>query len=78
MFKKLLSFLAIGMLFFTIPTAVKSAENITRVYFFNGKGCPHCAEEEYFLKSLKAEYPNMVIMDFEVWYSQENQKLQNP
>jgi len=75
MFKKLLSFLAIGMLFFTIPTAVKSAENITRVYFFNGKGCPHCAEEEYFLKSLKAEYPNMVIMDFEVWYSQENQKL---
>jgi thiol-disulfide isomerase/thioredoxin len=28
----------------------------TVVYFFWGKGCPHCAQEETFLDTLKKKY----------------------
>ncbi len=45
------------------------------IYFFWGDGCPHCAEEEPFLKDLAQRYPSVEIRDYEVWYNAENQKL---
>jgi len=75
MFKKILLFLSFGLLFFILPASAQNNGNITRLYFFYGNGCPHCAEEESFLANLKNDYPNLIIMDFEVWYSAENQKL---
>lgn len=44
------------------------------IYFFWGDGCPHCAEEEPYLESLKEQYPTLTIVDYEVWYHEENQK----
>ena len=45
------------------------------IYFFWGDGCPHCAEEEIFLKALVLEYPQIKIQDYEVWYDKANQKI---
>jgi thiol-disulfide isomerase/thioredoxin len=45
------------------------------VYFFWGKGCPHCEAEKIFLNEMKKKYPNMEIKDFEVWYNKQNAEL---
>ena len=42
------------------------------MYFFWGKGCPHCAEEKVFLDEMKKKYPYMQIRDYEVWYNKQN------
>jgi glutaredoxin len=42
------------------------------LYFFWGKGCPHCAKEKVFLDEMKKKYPGMQIKDYEVWYNKQN------
>jgi thiol-disulfide isomerase/thioredoxin len=42
------------------------------VYFFWGKGCPHCEEEKIFLNEMKKKYLSMKIIDYEVWYNKQN------
>jgi thiol-disulfide isomerase/thioredoxin len=56
-----------------IPSVVKAQETV-KIYFFWGQGCPHCAEEEKFLNSIKDRYP-IEIIDYEVWHNRDNQKL---
>jgi len=45
------------------------------VYFFYSAICPHCAEEEEFLKGLEKKYPEIEIKRYEVFYQTENQKI---
>lgn len=45
------------------------------VYFFRGKGCPHCEEEEIFLAGLRRDRPSLEVKDYEVWYNKENAGL---
>ncbi len=60
-------------LFFIIPVSVfAKEENDVTLYFFHGDGCPHCAEEEIFLKTLPEKYPYLTIVDYETWHNQEN------
>ena len=54
--------------------SVHAEEKIT-LYFFYGKGCPHCTKEEIFLKRLKTKYPQLVVKSYEVRYNKENAKL---
>lgn len=53
----------------------KPAKNRISVFFFWGKGCPHCEEEREFLEGLKRELPNLEVKDYEVWYNKENAGL---
>ncbi|HSF86950.1 MAG TPA: hypothetical protein VLG28_15005 [Acidimicrobiia bacterium] len=41
---------------------------------FWGNGCPHCAAERTFLVELQAEYPDLVITQYEVWHDEANQE----
>jgi cytochrome c biogenesis protein CcdA/glutaredoxin len=45
------------------------------VYFFWGEGCPHCATQKRFHTDLQREFPNLVLHEFEVYNSAENQTL---
>lgn len=45
------------------------------LYFFWGSGCPHCANMAQVLKEISAQYPELEIKTFEVWYIPNNQKL---
>jgi thiol-disulfide isomerase/thioredoxin len=45
------------------------------VYLFWGEGCPHCAKAKPFLENLSREYPQVEVMDFEVYYVMENRVL---
>ncbi len=68
---KKISFICILLLtfFFTINVSAKEIN----LYLFHGDGCPHCAEEKDFLLTLD---PNEVhIIEYEVWYNEENASL---
>jgi thiol-disulfide isomerase/thioredoxin len=52
-----------------------SDEEKINVYFFWGKGCPHCEEEKPFLEKLQKKYPQIVVHSYEVWESKENRDL---
>jgi glutaredoxin len=59
----------------TAKNEIKKASTGIRkfvVYFFWGKGCPHCAREKVFLDEMKKRYPDMQIKDYEVWYNKQN------
>ncbi|OGM90157.1 hypothetical protein A2108_02010 [Candidatus Wolfebacteria bacterium GWA1_42_9] len=64
-----------GVFFVFNSSLAQEKPNITTLYFFWGDGCPHCADEEVFLKTLETKYSNLEIKDFEVWYNTDNQKL---
>jgi len=46
-----------------------------QIHFFYSAICPHCAEEEEFLKELEKKYPEIEIKRYEVFYQTENQKI---
>jgi len=45
------------------------------LYLFEGEGCPHCADEKEFLKSIGKKHPRMRIVDYEVWHNSDNAAL---
>ena len=59
---------------FTLPVRAKENDEIT-LYLFYGDGCPHCREEEIFLKQMEKKYDQLQIKMYEVWYNEENAEL---
>jgi len=57
------------------PGQPAGVNNRTVVYFFWGKGCPHCEEEKVFLDGLQRALPSLEIRAYEVWYHRENAGL---
>jgi len=45
------------------------------IFFFYGRGCPHCAEEEKFLEKIEEQYPEVEIKKIEVWFNARNAEL---
>ena len=73
--KKIISFLILSF-FFLLPFSVSALENDTiSLYFFHGDGCPHCADEEKFFKTIEGKYSNFEIVSYEVWNDEENAQL---
>lgn len=77
MFKKsFISFfftiLFLSSVFFVAPA---SAESDVNLYFFWGKGCPHCAKEEAVLEQFKTKYPYLHVYSFEVYGEYKNMAL---
>ncbi len=67
--------LLIALIFPIFNAAAQSGGtmNVVHLYFFNGDGCPHCADEKIFLKEMEEEYgAQLEIHSYEVWYSPEN------
>lgn len=59
----------------TLPFSDKEIEKEIAIYFFWGKGCPHCEKEKPFLDKITKKYPQVKIKSFEVWESKENRDL---
>jgi cytochrome c biogenesis protein CcdA/thiol-disulfide isomerase/thioredoxin len=56
-------------------SAESSSENICAVYF-TGVGCSHCARTDpIILEDLLREYPNLIIVEYEIYQQRENAPL---
>lgn len=75
--KWLISLLCIGLILLSFSPVFAQETNTksVNIYFFWGDGCPHCAEEEPFLKSLVSSNTRVNLVDYEVWYHKDNQKI---
>lgn len=73
--KKIVRLFFVFILCCLFITNVNAKEKVN-LYFFRGEGCPHCAEEERYLKKIK-DNPNVNIIEYEVWYNSENEQFMN-
>ena len=83
--KRIKLFLVVLLSFLVLPFSVFAEDEVTttaeeskevKVYFFRGEGCPHCQEAEEWFDSIEEEYGSYFkIVDYEVWYNEENSKL---
>ncbi|RLE46052.1 hypothetical protein DRJ25_04755 [Candidatus Woesearchaeota archaeon] len=62
------------LLFVQAGISLAQEEKIN-VYFFYGKGCPHCAHEKPFLEELRQVHPEIKINSYEVWYNKDNARF---
>ena len=67
-------FFFLFLLIFPLLTFAKEEDEL-KLYFFHGKGCPHCAEEKKFLNNIKKKYSNLKVIKYEVWYDDSNAEL---
>ncbi len=72
--KKILKYLLVFLLFFSIVTSVNAKEKVT-LYFFHGDGCPHCAEEQADLVNELEKRTDIKVIKYEVWHDKENAEL---
>jgi hypothetical protein len=59
----------------TAQNASPAKQGTAVLYLFEGRECPHCAEEKIFLKALRNKYPALVVKEYEVWHDKENAAL---
>lgn len=64
-----------GMLGAFLSLPALAAEDERELWLFWGNGCPHCAAERQFLTELAADYPDLVVVEREVWYDAANREL---
>ena len=65
-------FFAQGAMAQNAPSAKQGAAVL---YLFEGRECPHCAEEKIFLEALRKKYPTLAVREFEVWHDKKNAAL---
>lgn len=73
--KKIFTILSLSIFIFFGAFSISSASNKVDAYLFYGNGCPHCAKEIKFFESIKDKYPDLNVIGYEVYYSQENSLL---
>lgn len=74
--KLLFIFFLTGLLFvFATPSAPAAAQSEPErviIYFFWGQTCPYCHQQIIFLDELQAQYPHVVVREYEIYNSREN------
>lgn len=70
------AFFLLGFLNF-LSSPISADENQSTCFvYFTGIGCPHCAQVDPFvLEQLPEKYPNLVIIEYEVYQERQNAPL---
>ena len=63
------------LLLILLPLGVFAKDNEVTLYFFYGKECPHCHEEQKYLNKISNKYKKLKIKKYEVWYNKDNAEL---
>jgi cytochrome c biogenesis protein CcdA/glutaredoxin len=58
----------------TAPAAAQ-AQRPVELAFFYGRGCPHCANMKAFLDSMRQKYPQLMTLEYEVYFDAANARL---
>ena len=72
--KKIKYIIIVLLLSILFPITAK-ADNVVNMYLFYGDGCPHCAEEEEFLKDYLDKEKSARLIKYEIWHSSENRDI---
>lgn len=73
--KIIVSFFLVILALGIFPSTSFAAETTCLVYF-TGIGCPHCAKvDPVVLEKLPEEYPNLVVIEYEIYQEKENAPL---
>jgi thiol-disulfide isomerase/thioredoxin len=78
--RRLLALLALAVgsaILFALAPGVAHADDSPGTHGFElvlfwGDGCPHCADEHDWLETVRQQYPDLQITEYEVWYHPEN------
>ncbi len=79
--KKILASLLIGIFALTSctkdewPVLFTKDDSKIQIYFFHGAECPACAKQKEIWTEILPKYPNVELIDFEVWHSKRNSDL---
>ncbi|HUV42677.1 MAG TPA: hypothetical protein VMY36_02100 [Patescibacteria group bacterium] len=74
--KKLAIFFISILLLTVLFSSSLQAEEKTCLIYFTGVGCPHCAQvDPVLLKELPKKYPNLVIIEYEIYQQRNNAPL---
>ncbi|HSL25710.1 MAG TPA: hypothetical protein VLA54_05445 [Acidimicrobiia bacterium] len=68
-------FLAVLVVLVVRPAGATEATPDPVLTIFWGDGCPHCEAEWEFLTGLTAEFPELEVIGYEVWYNDANRTL---
>lgn len=58
-----------------LPAAFASRAQPVELAFFYGRGCPHCATMQQFLRDMQAKYPELKLLEHEVYFDRDNARL---
>ncbi len=58
-----------------VAAKTETADEPPSLVLFWGDGCPHCEAERQFLAGLTADFPDLEIIDYEVWHSDTNRRI---
>lgn len=72
MYKRIALSLTLGILLLCLSVADVSATFKVNAYLFYGEGCPHCAKEREFFAQIDAQYENVDLYEFEIYYNPAN------
>ena len=67
--------LALVVICFSITAFAEESPSEFDVFFFYGQGCAHCAKMKSFLDDMSNEYPNMNVIEKEIYFNDENREL---
>jgi len=73
--RKIFTIFSLVIFVFLGAFSISMASNNVDAYLFYGNGCPHCAKEIKFFESIKNKYPDLNVIGYEVYFSQENSLL---
>lgn len=59
----------------TISGSAAAGENKVIIYEFYGKGCPHCTKLNKWLEEIKPKYPQLEVVQHEVYKNSTNRKM---
>jgi glutaredoxin len=66
--------IVLGGLLLGPPAAADEPDRVELVLFW-GDGCPHCAAQKDWLAEAEERYPQLDVVQHEVWYDEDNREL---
>jgi thiol-disulfide isomerase/thioredoxin len=61
---------------FGVSRAEAPAEgDLPAIYLFHGEECPHCQAERAWLEDVKEEFPELEVVELEVWHDKKNRNI---
>ena len=67
--------LALGAWLALAPPTAAQPQDSVELAFFYGQGCPHCANMQEFLHSMQQKYPQLTVLEREVYFDTGNARL---